>query len=141
MPSFTRTAAMASPPDRGSCYTSCFVRSYIMHVKIARKKARSVASARDGREETRVWYSCVAITWCYALPIIGFIRTKFAKFVPRETRMFRIPFDTQVGRIGTRIFPNAAFSSFRACEEAFFTRASLLPILFLRSLSPVQVSV
>lgn len=39
----------------------------------------------------------------YAFPVIRFIRTpKFANFVPRKTRAFRILFDTRTERIGTR---------------------------------------
>lgn len=72
----------------------------------------------------------------YALLVIRFIRTKFANFVPHKTRTFRIPFDTQVERIGTRMLPNAAFSSFPVCmRRCFYAR-----IVIANSLSPIVIA-
>jgi len=91
---------MASSSDRGVLYELLRSFVYIMHVKIARKKAQGM-----GREKGNyVWYSCVPIIRCYALPIIRFIRTKFANFVPRKTRTFRIPFDTHKFDVSARAY-------------------------------------
>lgn len=102
-------------------YMNYFACPYIMHVKIVRKSG--IPPRRDDRAEKRdseserprggevggrVRYSCVSIMRCYALLVIRFIRApKFANFVPRKTRAFRIPFDTRVRRIGMRIFSMA----------------------------------
>jgi len=103
-----------------------------MHVKIARKKTQGT-----GREKGNyVWYSCVPIIRRYALPVIRFIRMKFANFVPRKTRTFRIPFDTHKFDVSARAyFPMPHSRLFLACTRRRFHAR----IIITNSLSPIVI--
>lgn len=80
----TRRAATASSSNRGVLYELLRSLVYIMHVKIVRKRHIRVATGQE-KGETAVRYSCAAITRCYALLIIGFIRTEFCEFCSART--------------------------------------------------------